>query len=39
MQYFHDKFYPLGTSIATKDSYGVNIKGIKYEEAATMVGG
>jgi acetolactate synthase I/II/III large subunit len=39
MQYFHDKFYPSGTSIATKDYYGVNIKGIRYEEAATMVGG
>lgn len=39
MQYFHDKFYPSGTSIATKDYYGVNIKGIKYEEAAAMVGG
>jgi acetolactate synthase-1/2/3 large subunit len=39
MQYFHDKFYPAGTSIATKDYYGVNIKGPSYEEAATMVGG
>jgi acetolactate synthase-1/2/3 large subunit len=39
MQYFHDKFYPSGTAIATKDYYGVNIKGLKYEEAAAMVGG
>jgi acetolactate synthase-1/2/3 large subunit len=39
MQYFHDKFYPAGTSIATKDYYGVNIKGPSYEEAAAMVGG
>jgi acetolactate synthase-1/2/3 large subunit len=39
MQYFHDKFYPSGTSIATKDYYGVNIRGVNYEEAAAMVGG
>jgi acetolactate synthase-1/2/3 large subunit len=39
MQYFHDKFYPSGTAIATKDYYGVNIKGPKFEEAAAMVGG
>jgi acetolactate synthase-1/2/3 large subunit len=39
MQYFHDKFYPSGTAIATKDYYGVNIQGLKYEEAAAMVGG
>jgi acetolactate synthase-1/2/3 large subunit len=39
MQYFHDSFYPQGTSITTKDYYGVNIKGPKYEEAAKMVGG
>src|SRR6185436_7441144 len=39
MQYYHDKFYPSGTAIATKDYYGVNIKGMKYEEAAAMVGG
>ena len=31
MQYFHDKFYPSGTSIATKDYYGVNIRGANYE--------
>jgi len=39
MQYFHDKFYPSGTSRATKDYYGVNIQGPSYEEAAAMVGG
>ena len=39
MQYFHDSFYPEGTSITTKDYYGVHIKGPKYEEAAAMVGG
>jgi acetolactate synthase-1/2/3 large subunit len=39
MQYYHDRFYPSGTAIATKDYYGVNIKGMKYEEAAAMVGG
>jgi acetolactate synthase I/II/III large subunit len=39
MQYFHNKFYPSGTSIATNDYYGVNIKGVSYEEAAAMVGG
>jgi acetolactate synthase I/II/III large subunit len=39
MQYFHDSFYPRGTSITTRDYYGVHIKGPKYEEAAKMVGG
>jgi acetolactate synthase I/II/III large subunit len=39
MQHFHDKFYPSGTAKANKDYYGVNIRSIKYEEAATMVGG
>lgn len=39
MQHFHDKFYPSGSAITNKDYYGVNIKGIKYEEAARMVGG
>ena len=39
MQHFHDKFYPDGTSIQTKDYYGVNIKGPKYEQAASMVDG
>jgi acetolactate synthase I/II/III large subunit len=39
MQFFHDRFYPEGASITTKDYYGVNIKAPKYEEAAKMVGG
>jgi acetolactate synthase-1/2/3 large subunit len=39
MQHFHDKFYPDGTSIATKDYYGVNIVAPKYEQAATLVDG
>ncbi|MFP6734924.1 MAG: hypothetical protein VB959_13925 [Rhodospirillales bacterium] len=39
MQYYHDQFYPTGTSFTTKDYYGVNIRGPKYEEAASMVGG
>jgi len=39
MQYYHDKFYPSGTAIGTKDYYGVNIRGVKYEEAAAVVGG
>jgi acetolactate synthase I/II/III large subunit len=39
MQYYHDKFYPSGTAIAAKDYYGVNIRGVKYEEAAAIVGG
>ena len=39
MQYYHDKFYPSGTAIGTKDYYGVNIRGVKYEEAAAGVGG
>ena len=39
MQYFHDSFYPRGTSITTRDYYGVHIKGPKYQEAAKMVGG
>lgn len=39
MQYYHDKFYPNGTATSTKNYYGVNIKGPKYEKAASMVGG
>jgi acetolactate synthase-1/2/3 large subunit len=39
MQYYHDKFYPSGAAVATKDYYGVNIRGVKYEEAAAVVGG
>ena len=39
MQYYHDKFYPTGTAIAAKDYYGVDLKGVKYEQAAAMVDG
>jgi acetolactate synthase-1/2/3 large subunit len=39
MQYYHDKFYPSGTAIAAKDYYGVELKGLKYEQAAAMVDG
>jgi acetolactate synthase-1/2/3 large subunit len=39
MQFYHDKFYPSGTSIATKDYYGVDLKGVCYEQATAMVGG
>ena len=39
MQYYHDKFYPAGTAIAKKDYYGVELKGVKYEQAAAMVEG
>jgi acetolactate synthase-1/2/3 large subunit len=39
MQYYHDKFYPTGTAITTKDYYGVDLKGVKYEQAAAMVDG
>jgi acetolactate synthase-1/2/3 large subunit len=39
MQYYHDKFYPSGTAIATKNYYGVELKGVKYEQATAMVDG
>jgi acetolactate synthase I/II/III large subunit len=39
MQYYHDKFYPSGTAITTKDYYGVDLKGVKYELAAAVVDG
>jgi acetolactate synthase-1/2/3 large subunit len=39
MQYYHDKFYPSGTAKATQDYYGVDLKGVKYEQAAAMVDG
>jgi acetolactate synthase-1/2/3 large subunit len=39
MQYYHDKFYPTGTAIAAKDYYGVELKGVKYEQAAYVVDG
>jgi acetolactate synthase-1/2/3 large subunit len=39
MQYYHDRFYPTGTAITTKDYYGVDLKGVKYEQAAALVDG
>jgi acetolactate synthase-1/2/3 large subunit len=39
MQYYHDKFYPSGTAMTSKDYYGVDLKGVKYEQAAAMVDG
>jgi len=39
MQYYHDKFYPSGTAMTAKDYYGVDLKGVKYEQAAAMVDG
>ncbi len=39
MQYYHDKFYPSGTAIATKDYYGVNITDANYEQVAAIIGG
>ncbi|HEY5964589.1 MAG TPA: thiamine pyrophosphate-binding protein [Xanthobacteraceae bacterium] len=39
MQYYHDKFYPSGTAIAANDYYGVDLKGVKYEQAAATVDG
>ncbi len=39
MQYYHDKFYPSGTAIAARDYYGVDLKGVKYEQAAATVDG
>lgn len=39
MQHYHDKFYPGGESASKQDYYGVNLQGVKYEQAAAMVGG
>jgi acetolactate synthase-1/2/3 large subunit len=39
MQYYHDRFYPTGTAITEKDYYGVDLKGLRYEQAAAMVDG
>jgi acetolactate synthase-1/2/3 large subunit len=39
MQYYHDKFYPTGAAIAAKDYYGVELRGVKYEQAAATVDG
>jgi acetolactate synthase-1/2/3 large subunit len=39
MQYYHDKFYPSGAAMTAKDYYGVELKGLRYENAAAMVDG
>jgi acetolactate synthase I/II/III large subunit len=39
MQYYHDRFYPSGTAKTAKDYYGVDLKGVKYEQAAAVVDG
>ena len=39
MQYYHDKFYPAGTAVTAKDYYGVDLKGVRYEQAAAMIDG
>lgn len=39
MQHYHDQFYPGGASAKNEDYYGVNLKDLKYEEAAAIVGG
>ena len=39
MQYYHDKFYPGSTAAAGNDYYGVELKGVKYEQAAAVVDG
>jgi acetolactate synthase-1/2/3 large subunit len=39
MQYYHDKFYPLGAAMTAKDYYGVELKGLRYENATAMIDG
>jgi acetolactate synthase-1/2/3 large subunit len=39
MEQLHNKFYPKGTAMATKDYYGVHINNPRYEQAAAVVGG
>lgn len=39
MKHFHKRFYPDGAAVGDADYYGVNIKGPKYEKAASMVDG
>jgi acetolactate synthase-1/2/3 large subunit len=39
MQYYHDKFYPSGVAMTAKDYYGVELKGLRYENAAAMIDG
>jgi len=39
MEQLHNRFYPKGTAITTRDYYGVHINNSRYEQAATVVGG
>jgi len=39
MQYYHDRLYPSGAAVANTDYYGVELRGVKYEQAAAMVDG
>ena len=39
MEQLHNRFYPKGTAITTKDYHGVHINNSRYEQAATVVGG
>ena len=39
MEQLHNRFYPKGTAITTKDYYGVHINNSGYEHAAAIVGG
>ncbi|MBX9776820.1 MAG: hypothetical protein K2Y71_20770 [Xanthobacteraceae bacterium] len=39
MERLHNRFYPKGTAITTKDYYGVHINNSRYEQAAAVVGG
>ena len=39
MEQLHNRFYPKGTAITTKDYYGVHINNSRYEHAAAVVGG
>ena len=39
MEQLHNRFYPRGTAITTKDYHGVHINNSRYEQAATVVGG
>lgn len=39
MEQLHNRFYPQGTAITTKDYCGVHINNSRYEQAAAVVGG
>jgi acetolactate synthase-1/2/3 large subunit len=39
MEQLHNRFYPKGTAITTKDYHGVHINNSGYEHAAAIVGG